>query len=82
MFRLVAVDYAAADAWKRRAESTTRAERLARQAVKTSLSALKARGIVASQLAEKARLAGEAAAQAAREAEKVWADTASTLRRE
>ncbi|MBI4329755.1 MAG: hypothetical protein HY673_00565 [Chloroflexi bacterium] len=76
----IIVDYALADAWKRRAEAAIRAEQVARQATKAALRAVKADGILASRLAEKARLANEAAAQASTEAEKVWADTAAVLR--
>ena len=82
MSEQVMVDYTLADAWKQRAEAAMRAERLARQATKAALSAVKASGILAPQLAEKARLASEAAAQAAKEAEEVWADTAAALREE
>ncbi len=79
MSEQITVDYAFANAWKQRADAVTQAERLARQAVKAALSAVKASGILAPQLAERARLAREAAEQAAKEAEKVWADTAAIL---
>ena len=78
----VRVDYAAAEAWKRRALATGRAEKLARQAVKVALSAVKAKGALAPQLADKARTASEAALRAAKEAEQVWADTAAILHEE
>jgi len=73
-------DYTRADAWKQRTQASARAEKMARQAVKAALSAMKARGIQASSLTEKSRLANEEAALAASEAEKVWADTANDLR--
>lgn len=82
MSDMIMVDYALADAWKQRAKAAMRAERLARRVTKVALSAVKEDDIVASQLAEKARLANEAAAQASREAEKVWADTAAVVRGE
>ncbi len=74
------VNYAAADAWRQRAESAARAERLARQAVKASMRVVTAMGIAVAQRAEEARLATELAAQAATEAERTCAATASTLR--
>ena len=76
----VMIDYARADIWKQRAQAATRAERMARQAVKAGISAVKAKGIQTSQLAERARLANEEAILAASEAEEVWADTANDLR--
>lgn len=79
MDETIMVDYAVADAWKQRAESAAKAERLARQAVKAALIAVKAGSIMAPQMTKRARLASEAAVQAAKEAEKVWADTADTL---
>jgi len=78
----VEVNYALAQAWKQRAEYAVIAERLARQAVKASLRAMKATGFATSERAEEAREAAEAAAEAAREAEEVWAETASMLRKQ
>jgi len=75
----IMVDYAVADAWKQRAQAATKAEKMARQAVKAALAAMKAKGIQTSQLSEKARLANEEAVLAASEAEKVWTDTANDL---
>ena len=75
----VRVDYVAADVWKQRALAAAKADRLARQAVKVALSAVKARGTLATQLAERARIAHEAALQASREAEQIWANTAAVL---
>jgi len=76
MAEAIMVDYALADAWKQRAEAAAKAEKLARLSVKAALGAVKAGGIP--QLIEKARLASEAALQAAKEAENVWSDTAET----
>ena len=73
------IDYARADVWKQRAQAAAKAESLNRASVKAALAAMKAKGIQASPLANKARLANEAAVQAAAEAEKVWADTATNL---
>jgi len=75
----VTVDYATADAWKRRAEAAANAEKLSRQAAKAALSAIKAKGITADPLAQKARLASQEAAKATRNAENVWADTADII---
>ena len=79
---IIIVDQALADAWKQRVKAATRAERLARLAVKAAVMAAKAKkadGILSSQLAEKAHTARDEAMQASAESEKVWADTAAAL---
>ena len=79
MFHIM-VDYAQADAWKQRADATTKAERLARLAVKAALRAVKTGDIAGSKASQEARAASEAATQAAREAEQVWLNTATVLK--
>ena len=79
---LIEVDYAVLEAWKQRAEYAATAEKLARQSARASLRAARARGLDAWKRVEEAQKAAEAAAQAAREAEKVWTETAAFLRRE
>jgi hypothetical protein len=76
----IMVDYARADAWKQRADSAAKAERLARLAVKAALRAVKTGNIPGSKVAEEVRTASEAATQAAEEAERVWANTTVILK--
>jgi hypothetical protein len=74
------VNYAMADVWKKRAEAAIKVDKLAKLSVKAVLAATKAGGIP--QLVARARLDREAVAQSAKAAEKVWADTADTLKTE
>jgi len=80
MAESVMVDYALAHAWKQRAEAALKVDKLAKVYVKAALAATKAGGIP--QHVARARLNREAVAQAAKAAEKVWADTADTLKTE
>lgn len=75
----IMVDYAQADAWKQRVEAATKAERLSRLAVKAALRAVKTGSIPGSKVDQEARMASQAATQAAKEAEQVWANTAAIL---
>jgi hypothetical protein len=76
----IMVDYAQADAWKQRADATAKAEQLARLAVKAALRAVKTGDIAGSKISQEARVASEAATQAAKEAEQVWVNTATILK--
>ena len=80
MAESVIVDYALADAWKQRAEAASKVDKLAKVYVKAALAATKGGGIP--QLVARARLDREAVAQAAKAAEKVWAETADMLKTE
>ncbi len=81
----IIVDHALADTWKQRVKAATKAEKMARLAIKAAVDAAKARKTgsnLSSLFEEKASTAREEAIQASSEAEKVWTDTAAALHEE
>mgnify|MGYP001569996202 CR=1 FL=1 len=82
---IIIVDHALADAWKQRVKAATKAEKLAKLAIKAAVDAAKTKKAgsnLSSLFVEKASKAREEAMQASAEADKVWADTAAALHEE